>query len=222
MATKKAKKSVQLNWRPNFRVEEKLPDIKVIRTGFLLNVIVIVVAAGLASMVVFNEYATMSKQESFERIQKTIEDRTPINRNRIQLNTEFNNVAVDFEELESFLNTSITPAQLLLLIGEKQPPESLISQVEMRGVASKEGQEDIYYHRIVITGTMVASETTREPQLINNFYNALIDSEELQPLLRDRELTFQRDDELGVFNYNIRLNVNLDPKEETADSPATS
>lgn len=218
MATKKSKKSVQPNWRPNFRVEEKLPDIKVIRTGFLLNVAVIVIMFGLVGAVGYNEYKTRSKSASLEELRATYEESTPINRRRITLNNEFKDIALNFEELERFLNTSLTPAELMQLISQTQPPQSLISQLELRGVTERVAQEDIFFHRIEITGTMVASDTEREPRLIDNFYNALIDSEALKPLLREHELSFQRDDQLGVFNYTIRININLDPASEAAAS----
>ena len=60
MALTKPKKVVQTNWHPDFRNVDALPDIKVVRTEFFVNILTVTIAFVLLFYLGFHEYSGIS------------------------------------------------------------------------------------------------------------------------------------------------------------------
>lgn len=86
---KSGKNTIEPNWHPDFRITESLPDIKVVRTTFLVNFIMISVALVLAMLVALREVNLISKSSQISQLEQDISQRRADNTQAIRTNKEY-------------------------------------------------------------------------------------------------------------------------------------
>jgi hypothetical protein len=127
-----AAQEVLPQWHPNFRNYEKLPDTKVVRTTFFINVAAVTLAAAL---VLLTGYREMRIRDLTRQIAET---QAEIDRNQKQSNEaeRLSKIFADEEkkllEVAAFTATPVSPSEMVLLLGETLPKEVQIELVDLR------------------------------------------------------------------------------------------
>jgi hypothetical protein len=119
-------------WHPNFRNYERLPDTKVVRTAFFVNVLTGAVAACLLLYTGFNEFRIRSLNQQIEDSQTQIDARSGQNAEALRLSQMFAEEDKKLAEAIAFSAVAIPPTEFVTLLGETLPREIAIDYLDMR------------------------------------------------------------------------------------------
>ena len=119
-------------WHPNFRNFEKLPDTKVVRTTFFINVTAITLAASLVILVGYRQYRIRDLNLQIQETQNVIQKNTKENTEAIKLSKSFDDEAKKLTEAGMFARKFLQPSELILLLGKTLPKEVQIESADMR------------------------------------------------------------------------------------------
>lgn len=92
----------QTNWHPDFRIAETLPDIKVVRTSFIVNFVVVAVVLILGAVVAFRELTLAELRSGIERFNSTINQRSAANSEAIRKSREFSDSRKKVDDVIAF------------------------------------------------------------------------------------------------------------------------
>ncbi|MDX2186084.1 MAG: hypothetical protein SFV32_04055 [Opitutaceae bacterium] len=118
-------------WHPNFRNDQKLPDVKVIRTSFFVNAGVGVLLLVSLLWVAIQEYnlAELRAQIATDRAQ--IERDTAAHDKAVALYKEFASEEKKARELETFMTSRPSMTDLILQFAELTPGDIAYSAIEI-------------------------------------------------------------------------------------------
>lgn len=119
-------------WHPNFRNFERLPDTKVVRTTFFINVTAITLAASLLILLGMKEYRIRGLRTQIDETQAVIVKTTKDNVEAIRLSNIFDIEAKKITEAHAFTQRALSPSAFILLLGKTLPKEVQIESVDMR------------------------------------------------------------------------------------------
>ena len=210
MALRKPKKVVQPAWHPNFRNVETLPDIKAIRTDFVINYGVILFAAALLVFFLKNEFSIMAVGRDIQDFETKISENSGANNNNLRLSGQFNNLSKEISELADFTDVPIKPSELILKFTEIKPENMLFESISYDTYTIKlDDRKNAPGKRISIRSTVVGTPAA-VTQLVTEFVETLQNLEMIQESMHKVELqSLVRDEELGLFNCSIRIELML-------------
>ena len=119
-------------WHPNFRNFERLPDTKVVRTTFFINVTAITLAASLLILVGMREYHIMDLKSQIDTTQVVIAKTTKENTEAIRLSNIFDAEGKKITEANIFTKRALAPSAFVMLLGKTLLKEVQIESVDMR------------------------------------------------------------------------------------------
>ena len=99
------KKDNHPNWRPNFVNPSELPDIKVIRTNFVINIVAVFLALSAITLFLTREYNLRSLEETINRLEDRISEAESTDKNNLKLSREFKKAAEYVVEVGKFSDT---------------------------------------------------------------------------------------------------------------------
>ncbi len=215
MARRKNRHVTQPAWRPNFRNPETLPDIKVVRTDFLVNVFTVSLAAALLLMVLHREMRITDYTSQLQVAQQNIDSSIGNDRRVVQANSEFQRVQRRVTELSTFLNVPVGPDDLLHAIASLQPPEVILESLSFSPNVTRQGRREIVRYRIVLNGRVTdgGAPDRQATDIITQYRNAFSSLKVLAPYFENSELTgFSRNEQTGSFNFAITVTLSAEPK----------
>lgn len=207
------KKNIQPNWRPNFVKTSDLPDIKAVRTDFVINFVSIVIMLSVAFFVVQREYRAYILSETIADMEQQIQVAKVEDSAALELSREFREAAAHIAEAEKFHATPFSVLDFFTKITRMRPEQLIFKQASLVESPLKEGKSQVVSHRITITGEVLSLT------VLDEFKGALSNWELLDKkgyALEIDETLQGRDAETGIFPY--MLQINLKPKKKT---PAT-
>ena len=119
-------------WHPNFRNFERLPDTKVVRTTFFINVTAITLAASLVILVGWREYRIRDLKGQIAETQAVIDKNTKENTEAIRLAKIFETEEKKITEASAFSQRALPPSAFILLLGSTLSREVQIESADMR------------------------------------------------------------------------------------------
>lgn len=119
-------------WHPNFRNFERLPDTKVVRTNFFINVAAVAIALVLGGLVGWREYQAGVLRGQAATLQTEIDQRKKQSDEGLRLTRLFNEEDKKFAEAAAFVKTPMLPTELLHLLGASLPAEIQLEFVDYR------------------------------------------------------------------------------------------
>lgn len=119
-------------WHPNFRNYERLPDTKVVRTAFFVNVLTGGIAACLLLYTGFNEFRIRSLNQQVADSQQQIDNRSAQNAEALRLSQVFAEEEKKLAEAIAFTTVAIPPTEFVTLLGETLPKEIAIEYMDLR------------------------------------------------------------------------------------------
>lgn len=125
------KKAFQPYWRPDFRNPSTLPDIKVIRTDFLINGFAMACAISALFFFLQKEYRARSLETLVSGLREQVALLTPQNAKSLQLNERFRTAGLYVAEIQSFHNSPYSPDELLVDLSNSVPDGLVFRQISM-------------------------------------------------------------------------------------------
>ena len=117
-------------WHPNFRNFERLPDTKVVRTTFFINVGSVVLAVALLGFVGWQRYQVYSLNQQAAAAEIEIGRNKKQSDEGLRLTKIFTDEDKKLAEVAAFVLAPIGPAELLQVLGRTLPKEIQLEFVE--------------------------------------------------------------------------------------------
>ncbi len=127
-----AEPAVAPAWHPNFRNFERLPDTKVVRTNFFINVAAAAAAVLLAGFVGWREFQAASFRQQAAAAQEQIERNRKESDEGLRLTKQFTDEERKFAEASAFTKAPISPTEMLALLGASLPAEIQLEYLDFR------------------------------------------------------------------------------------------
>lgn len=219
MAFRKSKKVSHDLWRPDFRDAESLPDVKVIRTDFLLNLVSVSLAIGLVGVLAQRELRSVSLNESIRNLSEEISQNEVANTDKIRLSGEFRRLQNGMQEFVRFQNVPVLPDGLLVELAMVQPDPIILDSVSFNGVVSKPrgGADAETGYTLMLSGTVDDSKPGMGSRVITEYRSSLRNVHALKRYFKNSELTgFSRNEALALFNFTIRIELTEEPIEDAS------
>jgi len=206
MALRKRKQKVQPNWHPNFRDEDNLPDIKVIRTDFLFNLVGISLSIVLFGIVVYREYRMYSLVHQLEGVNINLMENEAADRENVKLSNEFVKLSGNLEEISKFKNIPLNADELLYALAVNQPVSVVLEGINFKSTSEAKGRNTIIKYALVVNGTVEDAEGGSATKTITNYRKDLAKLDIIKDYFEQSELVaFSRNDTLGFHTFTIRI-----------------
>jgi Tfp pilus assembly protein PilN len=118
---RKSQASAMPNWHPNFRNAATLPDLKVIRTSFFVNLLCVTLGVAAFLFTVYREYLAFSIRGEIQEAERRIENASARNNKLLALNREFQEGANKFAEVKEFTSAPLQASSLLVALSRSLP-----------------------------------------------------------------------------------------------------
>lgn len=200
MLKRKQKKEAQPNWHPNFRLADNLPDIKPVRTGFIVNIIAVALVLGLGSMLLTREFQAMTLKREIAVLEAEVSEASGENRGYLRQSAEFARALNRLQDVETFYSAPFTGYGVLATLAEIKPEDLIYRPINFSEVTVVERRRSTINHNLVLTGD------SRDLEIVFDLKTRL----ENLPVFDNysgtvSEDTFQRDEETGVFPFRINM-----------------
>ena len=119
-------------WHPNFRNRERLPDTKVVRTYFFVNVTAITVVLCLILSLWYQEYRIREIDRQVTDWQSQISKNQKSATEAVAMSKKFADEEKKIRELDVFLQRRLELSQLLVHLGKSLPQNLVIDAVDIR------------------------------------------------------------------------------------------
>lgn len=205
------KKEMQPFWRPNFVNQSELPDIKVIRTDFIINFIAVTLALGVAFFLLKREYSSYSLGNTISKMEQQIRVSDSDDIENLKLSEAFRSSAQYIVEVEKFFNAPLLAHEFLYNLSEIKPEDLIFNSISLNESSAKIGGKDLVSYGINISGE------AKNLTVIEDFKKILEEADLFKVAGFDLEIdeTLQgRDEKTGIFPY--RLAITLAPEKKAA------
>ena len=203
----RSKQNIQPYWRPNFVNASGLPDIKAVRTDFIVNFVSIVFATLAAFYVIQSEYRAYSLNKTISDMEEQIQAAEADDTASLRLSVKFRKLAANIVELEQFYAAPFSSLDFLTQISQMRPKGLIFKQVSLAERMEKKDAKATVTYSLNISGE-VRSLTT-----LDEFKGELAQWDLLKVEnyeLEIDEILQGRDAETGIFPYTLK--VTLKPK----------
>jgi hypothetical protein len=119
-------------WHPNFRNFEKLPDTKVVRTAFFINVIAITVALVLLLFVGRREWELYTLRQQIAEKQHQIDQTKPGSEQSVALFKNYQAEEAKILDVGNFVGARLTVSDLLIYLGQTLPKNIALDRFDLR------------------------------------------------------------------------------------------
>lgn len=159
MADKKPKEAgVSPNWRPDFRDTDALPDVKAVRTNFLVNFVALALAVIVTGWFIIKEYEAMAIQSQIDELKSTIAQSTSANNGYLKQSKEFTALTPKAEDLVAFYKGYKFPLDVLVALCESRPTtislQSMSFGKKARNVGTNKKPKFVYSPSYTLRGVL--------------------------------------------------------------------
>ena len=120
-------------WHPDFRVAERLPDIKPVRTIFFINGAAVLMAAGLAIYVGYREVSLSALRHDSATVETELNNNKLASRKAVELFDKFKQQEQAVLGLQQFLSTGkLVMSDFVLHLGAVRPSNIRLSSIDYK------------------------------------------------------------------------------------------
>ncbi|MFO7724494.1 MAG: hypothetical protein R6V45_03010 [Oceanipulchritudo sp.] len=208
---RKSKRDSQAHWRPDFRDVSELPDTKVIRTGFLLNFIAILLTLVLGIMYAFKEYTLQTVSSSVNVLEAQVAGSTAENNRILKANRRFEQSRRVVAEVVDFDRQVVDFPEFLRRLSTARPESIVLSRIDIgpAGGGIDGGPEATTL--VELNGRLLPEPGSTASEVISRFQEAV----EMLPTVGERavraDLTrFNRNNEFGHFDFTLKVILSVE------------
>jgi ABC-type uncharacterized transport system permease subunit len=183
-------------WHPNFRNRDRLPDTKVVRTFFFVNITAVTVVLGLILCFWYQEYRIKEMNRQLASWQAEIAKKQKSATEAVALSKKFAEEEKKVRELDTFLQQPLVLSQFLVHLGKSLPVDMVIDSVEIRETGA-----DL---RGAAAGSPVeaAGRTTAYVELLqqDNYFKGLFETKDIREDVK-------RDQSTGRVTFEVSMRL---------------
>ena len=205
------KKNKQPHWHPNFVITPELPDIKIVRTNFIVNGIAISLALGVLFLIGQHEYKAKALEATNARLENRISQAEAGDKENLRLNREFKEAAAYVIEVSKFSKTPFLVHELVQTLSLIKPNDLIYKSISISEAVTKEGKKDVITYRVNLNGD------AKSLVVLDQFKGILAEAEGLQfPGYRIEidETLEGRDEQTGIFPYRMTVSFIPDASQQ--------
>lgn len=209
MAAKQSKKqSTDLAWHADFRNTESLPDVKVVRTDFLINFVAIFVFIALLSLFGYRQFNAANLKSRIADLQAEVSKQKPANQRNLRESRQFKNSQDIIEDLNNFYATAVPPLDFIVQITEERPKFIAFSKIDFRVTSENISKNKTIEYGVFIISGMLRGSTARDLEDLNSYRDKIGE----MALLNDKidRITVpppRRDPTLDLYQFNIEIRL---------------
>lgn len=136
-----SKENTQPHWHPDFKIESTLPDIKIIRTNFVINSIVLVLVVLSSALLIQRESRSYLLQRSINDLEQQVQNASPENMNRLGKSKQFCDAAQNVKELQQFFQVPFFAHESVVELASLKPEDLTFSRVACNESATQIGKQ---------------------------------------------------------------------------------
>jgi len=198
-------------WHPDFRIGENLPDIKAVRTGFLINLAFIGLAFALLVWLAYREAAIHSHQTNIETLRDEERSMEAESKKVTALNTQFMKRKQIHDDLVKFYDAPFDVSALFADIARIRPGEIAFEEMSYREDERAEKDAVRRSYRLSLRGQ------TRSLRIIEELKSALVSLPSFDGVEPEiSEGANPRNAALGTFGFSIEVRFTPNGKKEGA------
>jgi hypothetical protein len=193
----------------------ELPDIKVIRTGFIINFVFIVLMLTVGFYVLQREYRAHALGQTIADMEQRILIAGADDSASLKLSVKFRAEAAHIAEIEKFYAAPFLVQDFLVQITQMRPEQLIFKQLSVIESAQKEGTSQVVIYRINVTGEV------RALTVLDQFKGALSELGLFNYpgyVLEIDETLQGRDAETGIFPYTLQITLQPEKASPAADA----
>lgn len=130
MAKEKSKETVSAAWHPDFRDIGALPDVKVVRTDFMVNFVALTLCLFLGVFLCYRQVKTWDLNSQVTELQRQVEQQASQNSRNLRQSAEFKRASDKIEDLSNFLNLTPSFLDFMMQVTETRPEHIALSTVD--------------------------------------------------------------------------------------------
>lgn len=207
MSKDQSSKAVHPHWRPNFCNSAKLPDIKVIRTNFLVNFVAVTLALIFGFFGLQREYRAYSLGNEIEIMQERVASAEAQDKLKLKQSEQFRSATASIIDLEKFFSSPILAHDFLVGLSAIRPKDFIIDSINFSESSHAKGKKRAIGYKLTLAGEV------QDPLVLEKFKKTLQEAGFLTHEALDTyvdESLRGRDATTGAFPYSIV--VSLIPK----------
>lgn len=200
-----SKKKQEIPWHPNFRIAETLPDIKVIRTDFLVNFVTITLALILAGYALSNEFTAGSLAKQIDDLSAKIQESSGDNSRSLRQSSEFTKHATLIAEVAGFYAQPVVPYELLASLAGSRPEYITLVNVNMREITRQVARRrTVSMAQLELRGTLKGA-SAEELVKMTEYRNIIAGLPEIEGKYESIDITTSRQPNENIFNFTITI-----------------
>lgn len=205
--SKKSKKDIQPHWRPNFQIASTLPDIKVIRTDFIVNSIAATIALLAAFLVIQNEFRAYMLRNSIGEMEQRIRVAEAGDAASLAMSGDFKTAAKQIVEVDTFYDAPWKAHELFAGLVEMKPEGLIFERVALNEEVAKAKDSSVVNYRVVMSGEVEELiELTRFKRSLSE--SGVLNLEGYSS--RIVESLQDRDTKTGIYPYSLTIELTPD------------
>jgi alpha-N-acetylglucosamine transferase len=143
-------KKTKISWHPDFRIVESLPDIKIVRTKFIINLIGIVVFCLLLVFVGYREIIKIGLRQSVKVYQAEIQNRQPSNRKLTTMSGEFRKLGDELKDIKQFKEKPLNLIEIVVELSKVCNSEIIFDRISYKDFWDSNLKQEL--HKIQLNG----------------------------------------------------------------------
>ena len=172
MARKKKAEPV-FNWHPNFRVVESLPDIKQVRTGFIVNFVAITLAVLALGWTLYTEVQIHKVGNEIDGFNTQIEGLKPTNTKDLAASTKFVTASKPLQFAAKKFSERLRPLDVMGALLDARPENILLDSVDVSAIIIELGPgKKASTQRIIISGTLTSPSSAPVADFVDKVINS--------------------------------------------------
>jgi len=203
MLARKKKPDLVLNWHPNFRDVATLPDIKQVRTGFLVNFVAIVFALVALGATLYFEVDIYKVNHEIAGLNNQIESNDSANKKALAYTKSFVSASKSMQFTARFFSQKLPPLELLASLMDSQPDNIIFRSIYVESIIRDFGGKKAEAQRVTISGTLSSESELGLQEFVDKVLASPAFKSRIGDPIRDRQISASRDAASGTFEFNI-------------------
>lgn len=210
MRRKKLSKASAEQWHVDFRIPANLPDIKIVRTDFVIVCVCMLAPVILAGLLAYNYLRIENARDRIVALQEQVAQKQGADREMVAMSRLFEDEAVRIGEVTAFLQQDYDPVAVLVRLVRLRPGNIAyqnISIVELEERAKTEkAPGEAPGVRVRING-MLRGNSAEHLEQIEAFQQQIGEDDYFRDQEIDMQLVVQRNTVADVFDFNLLITI---------------
>lgn len=204
---KKNKEEGFINWHPDFRNAEMLPDVKPVRTGFLVNFAAAAILLALLGWLVVGELNISSLRDANANLEQRITAGEAGNAQLVAKGNQFKDLSGKLTDIQTFFGNDESLIALAMKFLENKPDDVGLNLFEI-AARTTPGKDAKPIYDVRIEGRMMGSDTTALDRL-DKFYASIQNFDTVKSRLIDITFSTPKPNEaLGTTEFAVTIKMN--------------